>query len=329
MQWEFPLEESLRGIVRRSYALIVSAALVVGLSACSTSSSSDPSCTPLAESGSAVDKVKVTGGFGELPTAEFPTPLTASKTERKILVEGDGAPALPGGAVTLDFSIYNGETGEILGQTKYDGTDLQTSSLDDTSLIHGLVATIQCAKAGSQIVSVIAPTDLLDQNGQPVGDLGKDTTLVVVADLVSTSLARANGKDQPAQDGFPAVVLDANGVPGVTVPKTKAPTELKVEVLKKGDGPVVQAGGSVTVHYTGVLWSDGTVFDSSWSRKSPATFSLNGVVPGFAQALEGQTVGSQIVAIIPPELGYGQQDNGTIPAGSTLVFVIDILGTTP
>lgn len=91
----------------------------------------------------------------------------------------------------------------------------------------------------------------------------------------------------------------------------------------------MQAGGSVTVHYTGVLWSDGTVFDSSWSRKSPATFSLNGVVPGFAQALEGQTVGSQIVAIIPPELGYGDQDNGTIPSGSTLVFVIDILGTTP
>ena len=314
--------------MRRSSALFVSIALIVGLSACS-SSSSDASCTPLAESGSAVDKVKVSGGFGELPTATFPTPLTASKTERKILVKGDGAPALPGGAVTLDFTIYNGETGDILGQTKYDGTDLQTSSLDDNSLIHGLVATIQCAPAGSQIVSVIAPTDLLDQNGAPVGDLGKDTSLVVVADLVSTSLAKANGKDQPAQDGFPAVVLDANGVPGVTVPKSTAPTELKVEVLKKGDGPVVQAGGSVTVHYTGVLWSDGTVFDSSWSRNTPATFSLNGVVPGFAQALEGQTVGSQIVAIIPPELGYGDQDNGTIPSGSTLVFVIDILGTTP
>ena len=152
---------------------------------------------------------------------------------------------------------------------------------------------------------------------------------MVVADLISTSLAKANGKDQPAQDGFPAVVLDANGVPGVTVPKSKAPTELKVEVLKKGDGPVVKAGSSVTVHYTGVLWSDGTVFDSSWTRKSPATFSLNGVVPGFAQALEGQTVGSQIVAVIPPELGYGNQDKGTIPSGSTLVFVIDILGTTP
>ena len=315
--------------MRRTSALVVSIALLVSLTACSSSSGSDPSCTPLAESGAAVDKVKVSGGFGDLPTATFPTPLTTSKTERKILVKGDGAPALPGGAVTLNFTIYNGETGDILGQTKYDGTDLQTSSLDDNSLIHGLVATIQCANAGSQIVSVIAPTDLLDQNGSPVGDLGKDTSLVVVADLISTSLAKANGKDQPAQDGFPAVVLDSNGVPGVTVPKTKAPKELKVEVLKKGDGPVVKAGSSVTVHYTGVLWSDGTVFDSSWSRKSPATFSLNGVVPGFAQALEGQTVGSQIVAIIPPELGYGDQDNGTIPSGSTLVFVIDILGTTP
>lgn len=314
--------------MRRSSALFVSIALIAGLSACA-SPAADSSCTPLAESGSVVDKVKVTGGFGDLPTATFPTPLTASKTERKILVKGDGSPALPGGAVTLDFTIYNGETGDILGQTKYDGTDLQTSSLDDTSLIHGLVATIQCAPAGSQIVSVIAPTDLLDPNGAPIGDLGKDTTLVVVADLISTSLAKANGKDQPAQDGFPAVVLDANGVPGVTVPKSKAPTELKVEVLKKGDGPVVKAGSSVTVHYTGVLWSDGTVFDSSWTRKSPATFSLNGVVPGFAQALEGQTVGSQIVAVIPPKLGYGNQDKGTIPSGSTLVFVIDILGTTP
>lgn len=314
--------------MRRSSALIVSIALVAGLSACS-SSPADASCTPLAESGSAVDKVKVSGGYGELPTAEFPTPLTTTKTERKILVKGNGAPALPGGAVTLDFTIYNGETGDILGQTKYDGNDLQTSSLDDNSMIHGFVATIQCAPAGSQIVSVIAPTDLLDQNGAPVGDLGKETSLVVVADLVSTSLARANGKDQPAQDGFPAVVLDADGVPGVTVPKSKAPTELKVEVLKKGDGPVVKAGSSVTLHYTGVLWSDGTVFDSTWSINKPLTYPVNNFVPGFTKALVGQTVGSQIVAIIPPELGYGNQDKGTIPSGSSLVFVIDILGTTP
>ena len=54
--------------------------------------------------------------------------------------------------------------------------------------------------------------------------------------------------------------------------------------------------------------------------------SASFAVPGFAQALEGQTVGSQIHAVIPPELGYGAEGSGTIPGDATLVFVIDILG---
>ena len=314
--------------MRRIVAAIASLALITGLVGCSSANSNTPECTPLASSGSVVDSVKVEGSFGEIPTATFPTPLKATKTERKILLEGDGAPALPGGAVAVDFTLYNGETGELIGQTSYDGSDLQTTTLSENTLVTGLIATLQCANAGSQIVSVIAPSDLLDPNGNTIGDLGENTSIVVIADLVSTSLARASGKSQPSPDGMPTVVLDANGVPGITVPKTAPPTKLETAVLIKGDGPVVSAGASVTVHYTGVLWSDGTVFDSSWSRNTPATFSLDGVVPGFAQAIEGQTVGSQILAVIPPELAYGGQDNGTIPPGSTLVFVIDILGTT-
>lgn len=314
--------------MRRIVAAIAGFALIIGLVGCSSANSNTPECTPLASSGSVVDSVKVEGSFGEIPTATFPTPLKATKTERKILLEGDGAPALPGGAVAVDFTLYNGETGELIGQTSYDGSDLQTTTLSENTLVSGLIATLQCANAGSQIVSVIAPSDLLDPNGNTIGDLGENTSIVVIADLVSTSLARASGKSQPSPDGMPTVVLDANGVPGITVPKTAPPTKLETAVLIKGDGPVVSAGASVTVHYTGVLWSDGTVFDSSWSRNTPATFSLDGVVPGFAQAIEGQTVGSQILAVIPPELAYGDQDNGTIPPGSTLVFVIDILGTT-
>ena len=314
--------------MRRIVAAIASLALITGLVGCSSANSNTPECTPLASSGSVVDSVKVEGSFGEIPTATFPTPLKATKTERKILLEGDGAPALPGGAVAVNFTLYNGETGELIGQTSYDGSDLQTTTLSENTLVSGLIATLQCANAGSQIVSVIAPSDLLDPNGNTIGDLGENTSIVVIADLVSTSLARASGKSQPSPDGMPTVVLDANGVPGITVPKTAPPTKLETAVLIKGDGPVVSAGASVTVHYTGVLWSDGTVFDSSWSRNTPATFSLDGVVPGFAQAIEGQTVGSQILAVIPPELAYGDQDNGTIPPGSTLVFVIDILGTT-
>lgn len=50
---------------------------------------------------------------------------------------------------------------------------------------------------------------------------------------------------------------------------------------------------------------------------------------GFKKALEGQKVGSQVLAVIPPAEGYGAQAQSGIPANSTLVFVIDILGTVP
>lgn len=308
-------------------ASVTSLLLVSVLTGCSGASSQD--CTPLATSGPAVDSVDVTGGFGQTPTVTFPTPLETATTERKILVEGDGAPALPGGSVTLDFAIYNGETGEELGQTSFDGTDAQTTTLTSEALIPGLVATIQCATAGSQVVSVIAAKDMKDPEGNNIGDLSDTATLVVVADIISTSLDRAQGEKQAPVSGMPQVTLDPNGVPGITVPNTEAPNKLEVSVLIKGSGEVVKPGATVTVHYTGVLWDNGEVFDSSWSNGNPATFSLDGVVPGFAQAIEGQTVGSQVLAVIPPDLAYGDQDMGMIPAGSTLVFVIDILGTIP
>lgn len=81
----------------------------------------------------------------------------------------------------------------------------------------------------------------------------------------------------------------------------------------------------VRLAYTGVLWDDKTEFDSSWG-KTPVSFSLDQVVEGFGEGLRGQTVGSQVLIVIPPELGYGDQANAAVPAGSTLVFVVDILG---
>jgi len=104
-------------------------------------------------------------------------------------------------------------------------------------------------------------------------------------------------------------------------------------VLKKGSGPKVAEGDTVTVHYTGVLWSAKTVFDSSWAKGGPVQFlaadgskTQGGIIPGFANALIGQTVGSQVVTVIPPTLGYGDTAQASIPAGSTLIFVADILG---
>ena len=115
---------------------------------------------------------------------------------------------------------------------------------------------------------------------------------------------------------------------GFTLPDQDftAPDTTQLAVLKKGDGPTVNPGDQVFVQYMGVL-PDGTEFDSSWSRGEPSAFQTTGVVQGFQKALEGQTVGSQVIAVIPASEGYGDQAQGEIPANSPLIFVVDILGT--
>jgi peptidylprolyl isomerase len=125
---------------------------------------------------------------------------------------------------------------------------------------------------------------------------------------------------------MPTVVFGDDGIPVVTMPEgVAAPDTTRIGVIKEGDGAVVASGDSVTVNYHGVLWDDGTVFDSSYESGTPATFTTTGVVPGFKAALEGQKVGSQVIAVVAPADGYGASGSGSIPANATLVFVIDII----
>ena len=142
-------------------------------------------------------------------------------------------------------------------------------------------------------------------------------------DTLST-MTQATGVAQEPQAGYPTVALDANGAPSITPIAGAAPAEFGVATLIKGEGQVVGSTNIVTVHYSGWLW-DGTPFDSSWTGGEPAQFSLEQVVPGFTKAISGQTVGSQVIAILPPADGYGAQAVGSIPANSTLIFVVDIL----
>ncbi len=312
--------------MRKTVALLASVTLIAALSACSASGGV-ADCTPRAEEGAATKALNITGDFGTAPTVVIPSPLTTSTTQRQVITEGTGAVALSGQTITIDVSIYNGDTGEVLQDSAFDGSTTMAVTLSDTATLPGIVKALECLPVGTRVAAAVSPEDAFGTAGNAQAGVGPDTTIVIVADIISSALARANGADQPATDGFPSVVLDESGIPGITVPKTAAPADFGVAVLKKGDGVVVKQGATVTVHYTGVTWADNAVFDSSWSKGAPISFSLTGVVPGFAQAIEGQTVGSQVIAIIPPELGYGDQASGAIPAGSTLVFVIDILGT--
>jgi FKBP-type peptidyl-prolyl cis-trans isomerase len=91
-------------------------------------------------------------------------------------------------------------------------------------------------------------------------------------------------------------------------------------------GDTAVSGSRVTIHYTG-RFTDGKVFDTSITRGEPMQFVLGQgqVIPGFDQGIMGMKVGGKRIITIPPELGYGMQDYGPIPGGSTLIFEIELL----
>ncbi|MBF0958956.1 FKBP-type peptidyl-prolyl cis-trans isomerase [uncultured Actinomyces sp.] len=130
--------------------------------------------------------------------------------------------------------------------------------------------------------------------------------------------------DRTGKGAFPDVTGD--DTPVIAAGKGSEPTDkVLVKTLKQGDGALVCPGATVKVNYVGALWN-GTVFDSSYQKGQPIEFSLDRVVKGWGYGLAHTHVGDRVELVIPASLGYGSQAAGDIPANSTLVFVVDVLG---
>jgi FKBP-type peptidyl-prolyl cis-trans isomerase len=99
---------------------------------------------------------------------------------------------------------------------------------------------------------------------------------------------------------------------------------LAYEVVKDGDGPIPTPEQYVKVNYVGRL-INGTEFDRSEEGK-PVEFKLNGVIPGWTEALSKIKQGSRVTLYIPPHLAYGDQGAGEIPPGATLIFDVELVG---
>jgi len=103
------------------------------------------------------------------------------------------------------------------------------------------------------------------------------------------------------------------------------PSGLQYQVLKEGNGKKPSATDQVVCHYEGTL-IDGTVFDSSYKRKEPATFGLNQVIAGWTEGVQLMQEGAKYRFFIPYDLAYGERGAGAqIPPFAALVFDVELI----
>ncbi len=150
-----------------------------------------------------------------------------------------------------------------------------------------------------------------------------DWTLEEANAFIQTELQKKQeSKDAEAKQGGVDYLEQNKAKEGVQI----TASGLQYEVLVEGTGATPDANDEVTVHYTGTL-IDGTVFDSSVERGTPATFGVNRVIPGWTEGLQLMKEGGKMRFVIPQELAYGgrQAPGGTIPAFSTLIFEVELI----
>ena len=126
--------------------------------------------------------------------------------------------------------------------------------------------------------------------------------------------------------------VDTSTKPTVEVPDGPPPDALETTDIVEGDGAEAQSGGTVTMQYVGVNYSNGEEFDTSWGKPEPFSFQLGSgqVIPGWDEGIPGMKVGGRRELVIPPDLAYGEAGSPPdIGPNETLVFVVDLVDAQP
>ena len=306
-----PMRKSL---LSKAVTAVCATVMCLGVTACGGNSSakSDKSNSDSSSSSEKIGMhqiagVTAKGELGKKPTVSFKTPMTVEDNSYVVLQKGDGVCSQG-----IAISVKDGS--ELASTWEKNTPDCSTVVTSDTSqMTENYYKIFKSLKLNSTVAFGVN-----DSNSS-------GTSYLMVLTLVSKDLKKATGEkvaDIPAD--LPKVTLAKDGKPSIDMNGYKGSDTLVSQDLIKGEGAEVKDTQTVVAHYTGWLL-DGTQFDSSWDRGKSSTFSLDGVIKGWKQGLAGHTVGSQVLLVVPPSLGYGSEAKDKIPANSTLVFVVDIL----
>ncbi|MDI3330840.1 MAG: FKBP-type peptidyl-prolyl cis-trans isomerase [Micrococcus sp.] len=246
--------------------------------------------------------------------------IETDEISSRVLKDGEGEEIEPGDVAMVQTAVVDPATGEVTADNFTQGSEAVhlTDGLKEANEV--LYSMLDQNRVGAQ-VAFFMPAEKL---GQGASDQ------LMVFQIAGTTPARATG--EPVEDvdpKLPKVTLDEeSGEPTIAKPEGEAPKDLVVQPLIQGEGEEIGPNDYVTLQYKGIKWSDGEEFDSTWSKGTLFGTTLDRVVTGWAQGLEGQRVGSQVMLVIPPELGYGESEGHELQ-DETMVFVVDIIHAMP
>lgn len=297
-------------------ALAILGLSAVALVGCTVPGASD--CTRTVSDDASLGLIEVSGSTDAEPDVEVYTPFRAAAPAYSDVEQGDGDVPITSAAqlVVLDLTLFAGSTGEKLVGSRYDGDLSQPIPLSQfTQSLPALEEALDCTSEGSRVVIAMSPDDIEDEVAASLG-LAEGESAIAVVDVRKVYLPAADGALQfNSGMGLPAVVRATDGRPGVVVPDGAAPTELVVQTLKKGDGPEVTADTPVRIHQLVVSWDDDEVLQSTWDSQPQSVTIADSEL--YSDILEGATVGSQVMAVVPAELGGTDQ---------ATILVFDLLG---
>lgn len=275
-------------------------------------------------------KVEVSGSYGQKPTIKIDSPLTVQKTLAWTTASGTGDRVGPEATTILGLTIADARTGKTAISTDDTGQRPLEVKLGD-QVFPALTNSLVGRSAGTRVVVVSTSDDAYGKDGAPqIGIKGGDS-LVMVADILSTDptkiLDGPTGATLKAPATAPKLESSGNDLTGLDFSGLAKPTKFAAIQLREGTGPVIDNPDRIAADYIGQVWGAKEPFNNTYG-KEPARFSigLGGVIKAWDQGLPGLKEGARVMLVCPPGSAYGKASQPGIPANSTLVFVIDVLG---
>jgi peptidylprolyl isomerase len=306
--------------VRRT--VVTALVLALAASACGTTDHQDrPSVR---------DEIKVTGSFGDQPTIKIGAPLTIPETTSWTTSVGKGATIGPEATTILGLTLADARTGKTVISTHDRGQRPLEIKLGD-QVFPSLAKSLVGKTANSRVVVASTSDDAYGKTGAPqIGVKGGDA-MVMVADVLSTDptsiLKGPTGASASLPATAPRIQESGGHLQGLDFTGLQKPTRYTSILLRQGTGPEIDTPDRIAADYLGEVWGGKKPFNNTFG-KAPARFSigLGGVIRGWDRGLAGLKEGARVMLILPPAEAYGKTAQPGIPANSTLVFVIDVLG---